>query len=345
MRNRCRYLVSVRTLQANHGQKIVTSDTGKPRISPRFGHRAVLGTLVAISAACASTSAAGQPAPGVDTDQADPARSEQASSADSPIETRSEIILPTSPGIDISIDRVSDGDSIRAFSNEGDLEIRLIGVNAPEATECFGDQSTEILREMLDADSVQLHPWPPEIDDFGRELGFIVADGQFVNLSLIEQGAVVARAQSDHDFVRDFEDAEAQAFEAERGLWAGDACGEPSNATLEIIDAEADAPGNDQENPNGEWVEIQNQGDDTTSLDGWSLRDESTRHRYEFPNVSLAAGQRVRIFTGCGADSLDQDPGELFWCSQEPPVWNNGGDTAFLLDPNGTFAATRSVGG
>ena len=254
-------------------------------------------------------------------------------------------ILPTSPGLAITIDRVSDGDSVRASSDQGDLEIRLIGVNAPEADECFGDSAAEILASILDREEVTLHPWPAELDDFGRELGFLVAGDQFVNLALVEQGAVVARAQSDHDFVTEFENAEAAASSAEVGLWAPDACGEPSGSEVEIVDANADAPGNDQENPNGEWIEIENVGNAPASLDNWSLRDESTRHRYDFPATSLQPGQRVRIFTGCGADTPADDPGELFWCSPEPPVWNNGGDTAFLLDANGSIVDSRSVGG
>jgi len=302
--------------------------------------------LALISAACTSqgvlsnptqSTSNGDPETGAETN-ADP------ESAGTPSQATS--VVPDGSSLTIDIERVSDGDSVRASSTEGDLEIRLIGINAPEQDECFGDRSTAILEELLtEASSVQIHPWPPELDDFGRELGFLVADGQFVNLALIEQGAVVARAQSDHEFAQDFEDAESIASDAGRGLWARDACGEPSDAQLVFVDAVADAPGNDQENPNGEWVEIENIGPTETSLNGWSLRDESTRHRYEFPDVSIAAGQRIRIFTGCGDDRPGGATGELFWCDPEPPVWNNGGDTAFLLDVGGAIADSLGVGG
>ncbi len=247
-------------------------------------------------------------------------------------------VRPGSNGLAITVERVSDGDSIRAKSSEGDLEIRLIGINAPEQDECFGDGATAMLEALLDADAVAVHPWPPEIDDFGRELGFVVADDVFVNLRLIELGGVVARAQSDHEFAEEFEVAERAASDGRRGLWAPDACGAPTDASLEIVDVLADAPGNDQENPNGEWVLIENTGSDPADLSGWSLRDESTRHRYDFPTFSLNAGSQARIRTGCGQDDFDSDPAELFWCNPEPPVWNNSGDTAFLLDSNGAIA-------
>ncbi len=242
------------------------------------------------------------------------------------------------PGLAISVSRVSDGDSLRATSAEGDLEIRLLGINAPEGDECFGDEAKSELTGLLEAEPVVLHPWPADRDEFGRTLGFLSAGGVFVNLALLETGHAVARDQSDHGFAAEFESAEARAAEAGLGLWAPTACGPASGASLEIVDLLADAPGDDRQNPNGEYVVIENTGDDVVNLEGWALRDESTRHRYSFPALELAPGRRVLLRSGCGEDDRNGDPIELFWCDPEPPIWNNGGDTAFLLDPGGNTA-------
>ena len=262
--------------------------------------------------------------------------------SDNVAERQSDRIRLDGDGLEIEVTRVSDGDSLRAMSSQGDLEIRLLGVNAPERDDCFGDESTAQLDSLLRG-AVTLHPWPGETDQFGRQLGFLVSDGVFVNLSLVESGHVVARAQSDHGFEQEFESAEREASSAKLGLWAPDACGPPPDATLTIVDVEENAPGDDRDNPNGEWVLIENDGDVDVSLAGWKLRDESTRHRMEFPNVLLPAGASVRVRTGCGDNVLDDDPIEVFWCDPEPPVWNNDGDTAFLLDPNGAIADSYVV--
>lgn len=254
-------------------------------------------------------------------------------------------IGPADEGLAITIDRVSDGDSLRATSEAGDLEIRLIGINAPEADECFGGESGDQLEALLQAGDVTLHPWPPELDDFGRELGFLVADGIFVNLSLVETGHALARAQSDHEFADEFDEAEDRAMQTSVGLWARDACGEPVSGDVDIIEVFENAPGDDRENPNGEFVIIENTGNTSISLEGWALRDESTRHRYTFPAVELEAGERAQIRTGCGNDDSDADPVELFWCDPEPPVWNNDGDLALLLDPNGAIVSEFTVAG
>ena len=254
-------------------------------------------------------------------------------------------VRPADAGLSITITRVSDGDSVRADSAEGDLEIRLIGINAPEQDECFGSEAAAALESLLEGTDVTLHPWPGETDDFGRQLGFLVTEDLFVNLALIESGHVVARAQSDHGFDREFEDAEQQASSRSAGLWAADACGAPTDADLRIVEVFEDAPGDDRANPNGEYVVIVNEGDADVALDGWAIRDESTRHRFSFPNMSAPPEIEIIIRTGCGDNSLDTDPIEVFWCDPEPPVWNNGGDTAFLLDPNGAIADNYVVQG
>ena len=254
-------------------------------------------------------------------------------------------IRPAGDGLEIEVTRVTDGDSVRADSDAGELEIRLVGINAPEQNECFGSEAGAQLEALLDSGDVTLHPWPAELDDFGRELGFLVADGIFVNLSLIETGHVLSRAQTAHDFRDEFDTAEASALVSEVGLWAADACGEPVDGDLTITEVFENAPGDDRENPNGEFVIIENVGDTTVQMQSWGLRDESTRHRYSFPDLDLEPGERAQIRTGCGSDDRTSDPIELFWCDPEPPVWNNDGDLALLLDPNGAIISEFVVSG
>ena len=244
-------------------------------------------------------------------------------------------VLPDGPSLAIEVTRVPDGDSIRADGDGRELEIRLIGVNAPEGDECLGDESRSRLEELLAAGSVELRPWPADLDDFGRTLGLLTAGDVFVNLAMLESGHAVAREQSDHPHARDFENAESRAADAGLGVWAPDACGPATTDQVEIVELMANAPGDDRQNPNGEFVVIENVGGSDADLSGWTMRDESTRHRYMFPSVILGPGQSARLRSGCGDDDLSRRPIELFWCDPEPPVWNNGGDTAFLLDSAG----------
>jgi micrococcal nuclease len=70
-------------------------------------------------------------------------------------------------------------------------------------------------------------------------------------------------------------------------------------------------------------------------MQGWVLKDESSRHRFFFPDGFILEPQTtVRVRTGCGRDT-DQP---LYWCNGSA-VWNNAGDTAFLLDPSGNITS------
>jgi micrococcal nuclease len=124
----------------------------------------------------------------------------------------------------------------------------------------------------------------------------------------------------------EFRQAERAAREAERGLWAG------SDVSLKIIDLNADAPGSDKENPNGEWVEIANQGNQPVQMQGYTLKDEAN-HIYTFGDFELGPGAQIRLYSGQGQDTAD----ELYWGFSGESVWNNGGDAAFLRDEQGAL--------
>lgn len=313
----------------------MTSGTRLHQKSTNFPYFIALLFLAVTGVACASSAE--------ETELRSPSTSDTDTTASSG--QRSTEVRPVDDGLDITVERVSDGDSLRADSAQGELEIRLLGVNAPERDDCFGDAAADELRSLLATGPVTLHPWPGDVDQFGRHLGFLMAEGTFVNLSLVESGHAIARAQSDHGFEEEFEAAERTASASGIGLWAADACGTPTDAEVEIVDVQENAPGDDRENPNGEWVLVENVGSSDVEFEGWVLRDESTRHRFTLPPVTLDAGSSVRIFTGCGVDDLDSTPMELFWCDPEPPVWNNDGDTAFLLDPSGAIADSYLIEG
>ena len=55
---------------------------------------------------------------------------------------------------------------------------------------------------------------------------------------------------------------------------------------------------------------------------------------------TLRPDATARVFTGCGLDSADQ----LYWCNTDSAIWNNRGDTAFLLDPAGNIVHSYAYG-
>ena len=231
--------------------------------------------------------------------------------------------------------RLADGDSFDILwldTDESD-EVRLFGINAPEADACFGDVARGLLE--LETSGKELLIESIERDEFGRVIANAWVDGVFINLRMAELGAALALTDGSQ-YAELINEAQDAAQVSQSGLWDPSFCGAASDAELVIAEIFENAPGPDNENPNGEWIDIANVGTTATDMTDWSIRDESTRHRFFFPDGYILDGEAtVRVFSGCG----DDDPTSLYWCDGDP-VWNNNGDTAFLVDPEGRFVDT-----
>lgn len=237
---------------------------------------------------------------------------------------------------------VVDGDTIDVDLRGTDERVRIIGINAPETGECLAAAAADWLRERIEGREVTLTADRSDRDGFGRLLRYVELDGDDVGVQLVEAGLAIAReyppdtARSDR-----LDAAQDRARRAEAGLWAEATCGPPADGVGDVVirDVRFDATGDDTTNLNDEWVRIRNDGATPVDLSGWIVKDESASHRYEFPDgFTLAPGASVTVRSGCGTDT-DAD---LHWCVTGSAVWNNDGDTAFLLDPSGNVVSTLS---
>lgn len=107
-----------------------------------------------------------------------------------------------------------------------------------------------------------------------------------------------------------------------------------SGSPLEIVSAHPDAAGNDNENLNDEYITFRVLV--SGNLLGYAVEDESG-HRYDFPDRVFSAGQVFALHTGIGVDTQT----DLYW-GQSAAVWNNGGDTVYVLDPQDQVVAGYS---
>jgi len=81
-----------------------------------------------------------------------------------------------------------------------------------------------------------------------------------------------------------------------------------------------------------EYVSFVNQGAETVDLDGYVVSDE-VDNSYAFSGIAVDPGATVTLYTGTGTDTDDT----VYWGRTGSAVWNNGGDTVFLEDPDGTL--------
>jgi hypothetical protein len=227
------------------------------------------------------------------------------------------------------VNAIADGDTFDFDTGAGQVTVRLLGVNAPERDECLHDEAAAALALGLESDQVGIEPH--SLDQFGRTLAYVWAGDTLVNLALVERGLAIATTPGDDEtWGSELLAAEQKAFEEGVGLWASTACGAVLSDTDLMIDATAHNPsGADEDVLHLEQVTIINQGDQTADVSQWILRDESSANRFRFPDGS-------RIDPGAGLEVTSDDQR---WEPGGGPVWNNDGDMALLLTPEGAVAA------
>jgi micrococcal nuclease len=229
-------------------------------------------------------------------------------------------------------------------------------------------RASAFAREELEGERVQVvtDPLADRRGQYGRLLAYVVrsndgnegsrgtgsaSDGGGVdssfNAALLEEGYARVYASS---FARRerYERIEARARERNVGLWgfddreaAGGTTPTPGGGSeLAIARVQADASGDDNERPNGEYVVFENRGTGTLDLSGWRVTDEAGHTYVMSDGVALTPGARLTLYSGRGTDWGS----ELYWGSTGA-IWNNGGDTVTVRREGGAVATRWSYRG
>lgn len=234
---------------------------------------------------------------------------------------------------EVLVTRVLDGDTIETSKGE---RIRYLGINAPETGQPFSSDATLANKALVLGKKASLEFDIQAKDRYGRTLSYVFAGNTFVNLEMVKKGLAVSETlQPNVKYQDEILKAQKDARSNCLGMWKN-LCSSKDNASascIKILSIKADAPGNDNQNKNGEWVEIGNTCSYSVSMSGWLLKDSSASNNYQFHEFTMSAGGKVNLYSGCGKDSVEQ----LYWQCPEKKyaVWNNSGDHAFLYNDKG----------
>lgn len=152
--------------------------------------------------------------------------------------------FPPSPSLNIGgdlvlVSRVIDGDTIELASGD---RVRYIGIDTPETVDprelpgCFGHEAAAQNQELVENQLVRLEKDITDRDKYGRLLRYVyLADGTFVNLSLVEEGfAFNYTYPPDLKHQLEFFEAEQEARAAKAGLWGSCGAKKPPTSTCVI---------------------------------------------------------------------------------------------------------------
>ncbi len=123
--------------------------------------------------------------------------------------------------------------------------------------------------------------------------------------------------------------------------WGSATCANQSVSAAVSLSANFDAVGTDSANPNGEWVNINNNSAATISLDGHHIYTDGTAYFFDSQDT-IEPGERLRLRLGSGQDTYDPDNGPIRYASGTLNALANGGDEVELR-PNSSNATLAEV--
>jgi endonuclease YncB( thermonuclease family) len=118
---------------------------------------------------------------------------------------------------------IADGDTLTVLDRDKrQHRVRLLGIDAPERGQDFGERSRQSLADMVFRK--QVHVIVPKLDRYGRKLGKVTLGRTDVNLEQVRAGMAWYYRQYEADVFKEdrvaYDRAEREARAAKRGLWA-----------------------------------------------------------------------------------------------------------------------------
>ena len=121
-------------------------------------------------------------------------------------------------GTKIKVARVIDGDT---FETETGEKVRLIGINAPEISDIFGQDAKQYLSDFIENKTVdlQIDNFSNDRDRYQRLLRYVILDGVDINKKMVSDGFAFAYLKYKFSKSADYKNAQLDAGEKNRGIW------------------------------------------------------------------------------------------------------------------------------
>ena len=112
---------------------------------------------------------------------------------------------------------VHDGDTITLLTENNDnIRIRLAQVDAPEKNQPFGNNSKQMLSDLIYLKDIRVRE--EDIDRYGRSIGTIFLSETDINALMVQQGGAWVYKQYAYDTY--LNELEQEAKDQKRGLWS-----------------------------------------------------------------------------------------------------------------------------
>ncbi|MED5373575.1 MAG: thermonuclease family protein [Myxococcota bacterium] len=241
------------------------------------------------------------------------------------------------PPTKATVKSVYDGDTFTLATGD---KVRVSAVNTPELkpAEAYGVEARNAAESFLAGKEVTLSYGASSRDGYGRLVAWVEVDGRSLEEELVEKGFA-------HTFLIPPVDvgdpdallaAQKRAKAAGRGIWSLDTY----QGSLHMTSFHANAPGDDRENVNGEYIRACNITEQPLNVDGYRIADLSG-NSYTFPALIIPPGHTVKIKSGHGDHQTNPAEQLEIYLGSDQPIWNNKQDRATIYDKFGKVVDVR----
>ena len=231
---------------------------------------------------------------------------------------------------------VYDGDT---FTLDNGDKIRLRGANTPELKppEEYGIEARDAVADLILNQRIELSYGDVERDGYGRLIASVQFNDTDVATYLLANGFA-------HAFFIPPEkldtpkllEAQKQAQAAQKGIWSL-----PRYQTdLHMTSFHANAPGDDNQNINGEYLRVTNITDHTLDLSEYHIQNIKG-DTWNFPEVSLPPGNTVKVYSGRGYHQRNPEKQIEIYLGSMRPIWDNEKDQATIYNKAGEIQDRR----
>ena len=211
--------------------------TSTPSVDAAATSRAAASSLAASSAAQSSRAAASSSSGAAESRAAEGSRSAEPAAPAAPADVEGDVV---------TVESISDGDTLRVTLGEVSTRVRLLNIDTPETrhpskpVECMGPEATAALKSMISpGDTVVLRYDRRLYDRYDRLLAGVYADGVLVNAEMARLGYGEPAVFDGNDrFLPEVEAAWEQARANGVGRFSGE-CGTAAEPIPEAAPAPA----------------------------------------------------------------------------------------------------------
>lgn len=124
-------------------------------------------------------------------------------------------------GTTTKVTRIIDGDT---FETETGEKVRLIGINAPEISDIFGQEAKQHLTYLIDGKTIDLQTYniSNDRDRYSRLLRYGILEGTDINRQMISDGFAIAYLKYHFEKSNNYKQTQLTASEDNKVMWGNE---------------------------------------------------------------------------------------------------------------------------